>query len=213
MVNTGAKIGAGLVCAAAVALLSGGAGLAQGKQWSDESVQCVMSYAWSLTPPTYTGPDGKTIVVNKNKRKDVVVPLDTGREAVRVARVSAYAEVCGLPEEQRANYRTFMRREDAKKRWSEQQLLYISQLHLTTILLLTGKLEMIDKDTGKKGSSEQPIQLCEGVQIKQKPASKTSTCTEGEREKVRALINAYINTAPEPSAKAAGPVKAGTQKK
>ena len=216
MIDTGAKTGAGLVCAAAVALLSGGLALAQGKQWSDQSVQCVMSYAWELTPSPYTGPDGKTIVVDKAKKKEVVVPLETGREAVRTGRVSAYAQVCGLPEEQVANQRTFMRREEVKKKWTDQQMLYIRTVHLTTVALITGQLEAVDRDTGKKFASEDRIPLCEGVQIRQRPANKTSDCTEKEREQVRALVNAYINAAPTaavPPAKTAEPIKAGTQKK
>ena len=69
----GARVGAGLVCAAAVALLSGAPTSAQGKELSEKSVQLLMQYAWALTPPKFTSPDGKTIEVDKSKPKDVIV--------------------------------------------------------------------------------------------------------------------------------------------
>ena len=115
-----------MVCAAAVALLSGAPTSAQGKELSEKSVQLLMQYAWALTPPKFTSPDGKTIEVDKSKPKDVIVSVDVAREVIKVARLSAYAQLCELIEEQRANYQTMMRREAAKSKWTDQQLLYIS---------------------------------------------------------------------------------------
>ena len=63
-----------------------------------------MQYAWALTPAKFTAPDGKTILVDKSKPKDVIVSLDIAREIIKVARLSAYAQLCDLAEEQRANY-------------------------------------------------------------------------------------------------------------
>ena len=80
MFNVGARLGAGLVCAAAIALLSGVPGSAQSKELSEKSVQLLMQYAWALTPPKFTAPDGKTIEVDKSKPKDVIVSVDVARE-------------------------------------------------------------------------------------------------------------------------------------
>ena len=57
---------------------------------------------------------------------------------------------CELAEEQRANYQTLMRREEAKSTWTDQQLLYISQLHLFTVMTLTGKVQIVEKEGDKQ---------------------------------------------------------------
>jgi hypothetical protein len=127
-----------------------------------------------------------------------------------VARLSAYAQLCELIEEQRANYQTLMRREEAKSAWSDQQLLYISQLHLFTVMTLTGKVQIVEKEGDKQ------------VVVQESKAKKTESCTDTERQRVKAQIISYINAAPAPTAKAAGakgpakaaePLKATTQKK
>ena len=68
-----AGAGAGLLLAAAVAAAGSAPVLAQNKELSDKSVQLLMQYAWALTPPKFTAPDGKTIEVDKTKPKDVIV--------------------------------------------------------------------------------------------------------------------------------------------
>lgn len=187
--------GLGLAIAAAV-LLGGEPVLAQNKELSDKSVNLLMQYAWALTPPKFTAPDGKVIEIDKTKPQAVIVPLETARDVIRVARLTAYAQLCELPEEQRANYQTLMRREEAKASWTEQQLLYINQLHLFTVMTLTGKVSIVDKE-GEKGDKQ--------VVVQEGKAAKTASCTDTERERVKAQIVSYINSAP--PAKAAGPVK------
>lgn len=202
MFKMGAKAYAGLACAATIALLSGGSTLAQGKQLSDRSVQLLMQYAWALTPPKFTSPDGKTIEVDKSKPKEVMVSLEVAREVIKVARLSAYAQLCQLPEEQRANYQTLMRREVAKSKWTDQQLLYISQLHLFTVMTLTGKVQIVQKEGDKQ------------VVVHESKAPKATSCNDSERQSVKAQIVSYINAAPAAApSKTAQPVKSGTQRK
>ena len=93
---------------------------------------------------------GQDIVVDKTKPSDDIVPLETAREVIRVARLSAYAQLCELAEEQRANYQTLMRREEAKSKWTDQQMLFINQLHLFTVMTLTGKVQLVEKDGDKQ---------------------------------------------------------------
>src|SRR5262245_40272531 len=111
MMGKGAKAGAMLfwagVCMAAGATPS----MAQHKELSDKSVLTLMRYAWGMVPEKFTTPTGKTIIVDKSKTSEAIVPLDIAREVIRVARLSAYAQLCELAEEQRANFQTFMRRE------------------------------------------------------------------------------------------------------
>jgi hypothetical protein len=205
MFKVGARIGAGLVCVAAIALLSSGSSTAQSKELSEKSVQLLMQYAWALTPPKFTSPDGKTIEVDKSKPKDVIVSVDVARDVIKVARLSAYAQLCDLAEEQRANYQTLMRREVAKSKWTDQQLLYISQLHLFTVMTLTGKVQIVQNEGDKK------------VVVQESKAPKTGSCNDTERNQVKAQIATYINSAPAPAgaapSKTAEPARASTQKK
>jgi hypothetical protein len=50
------------------------------------------------------------------------------------------------------------------------------------------------------------------VVVQEKKAAPTASCTDTERERVKAQIAAFISAAP-PAAKTAEPVKPGTQKK
>ena len=165
-----------------------------------------MQYAWAYTPPKFTSPDGKTIEIDKTKPKEAMVALDVGREVIKVGRLSALAQSCELAEEQRANYLTLMRREQAKSQWTDQQLLYISQLHTTTVMIMTGKLLLVEKQ-GEKVVSEREVK------------GRVESCTDTERQRVKAQIAAYINAAPPAgtaaataAAKTAEPVNAGVKK-
>jgi hypothetical protein len=190
MIGNGARAGIGMVLALAAAC---GPASAQNKELSDKSVLTLMQYAWSLVPNKFTSPDGKVIEVDKSKPSEVVVPMETAREAIKVARLSAYAQVCDLIEEQRANYHTFMKREEAKGKWSDQQLLFINQLHLFTVMTLTGKVKLVEKDGDKE------------VILNSDKPEKAPTCTDTEKKKVESQIKSYVaaNVPPTPAAPAA----------
>ena len=174
-----------LACAAAM-LLSSGQAFAQAKELSDKSIETLMNYAWVITPPKFTTPDGKTIEVDKSKRDQVAIPLDVGREVVKVGRLSANAQICGLPEEQASNYQTMMAREIAKKKWSDQQLLFISQLHLFTVMMMTGGVKVIDR-----GEKEGDKEIVIDNQKLDKP--KADACSDAERGKVKEQLKAYLD--------------------
>jgi len=165
-----------------VALVAPVASAAEG-ELSDKSVQVFMDYAWSLTPQQYSKKDGTVIIVDKNKREQAMIPLDVAREVIRVGRLSAHAQACNLPDEQVLNHRSLMKREVDKKKWTDQQTLFINQLHLTTVMLLTGKIKLVEKD----GSKE--------VVIDEKQAPQ-QTCTDEQRQKVKDLIAAYVKSGP-----------------
>ena len=196
--NMGKGARAGVALAWAAAVLAGAAvpALAQSKELSDKSVLTLMKYAWGMVPQKFTTPLGKTIEVDKTKASESIVPLDTAREVIHAARLSAYAQLCELVEEQRANYQTLMRRAEAKSKWTDQQILFINQLHLFTVMTLTGKVALVEKDGDKQ------VVVQEG-----KPA-KTGTCSDTERKKVQEQIMAFVNTAPAP----APPAPAAAQK-
>lgn len=171
-----------------VAILAGAAALATTAtaaegELSDKSVQIIMEYAWSMTPAQFSKKDGTVIIVDKNKREQAMVPLDVAREVVRVGRISAHAQACNLPDEQTLNHRSLMKREVDKKKWSDQQELFINQLHLTTVMLLTGKIKLIEKDGDKE------------IVVDEKQAPQ-QTCSEEQRQKVRDVVAAYVKSGP-----------------
>lgn len=159
---------------------------ANAQELSEKAVKSFMEYAWSLTPAQFSRPDGSVIQIDKKKKDAVLVPVDVAREVIRVGRLSAHAQVCDLGEDQIANHRSLMRRE-AQKKWSPQQMVYISQLHLTTIMLLTGKIRLVEKDGDKE------VVVEEGK-------TPTQTCTAEQKAKVKELITAYVAAGPKPPA-------------
>jgi hypothetical protein len=169
--------------AAGAMLATVGVAVAGEGELSDKSVQVFMDYAWSLTPQQFSKKDGTIILVDKNKREAAMVPIDVAREVIRVGRLSAHAQVCNLPDDQTLNHRSLMRREVEKKKWTDQQTLYINQLHLTTVMLLTGKIKLVEKDGDKE------------VVVDEK-AAPTQTCTDEQRAKVKELIVAYVKAGP-----------------
>jgi len=198
----GAKAGAALLLAGAAMGALTGPAFAQNKELSDKSVLTLMRYAWGMVPEKFTTPLGKTIIVDKAHASESVVPLEIARDVVRVARMSAYAQLCELPEEQRANYQTLMRREEAKAKWSDQQMLFINQLHLFTVMTLTGKVQLVEKDGDKQ------------VVVQEAKPAKTETCTDTERKKIQDQIMAYVNSpAPPPAAAASAEPPAAPAKR
>jgi len=157
------------------------------QEMSDNAVQTLMDYAWSLTPDRFTKPDGGVIEIDRNGRKSVEVPLDQARAVIKTGRLSAHAQTCDLKEEHAANYRVFMQRESDKKKWTEQQMLYMNQLHLVTVMLLTGKLKVVETEEGKAP---------EVVQDGGKTDAKS--CTEEQKGKVRDAIMAILKAGPPP---------------
>ena len=167
------------------------------EELSEKSIQSFMEYAWSLVPQQFTKPDGKTITVDKKKRDEVVVPVDIAREVVRVGRLSAHAQICELLEDQVLNYNSLMRREVEKKKWTDQQLLYISQLHLTTVMLLTGKFKLVEQQGDKQ------------VVVEESKSNNTQTCTPEQKAKVKEVIATYVKAGPALASAAPAPATTG----
>ncbi len=162
---------------------------AHAQELSNQSVKTIMSYAWSYTPDKFTPPSGKTVFIDKKNREKMTVPVDKGREIIKVARLTAHAQICDLSEDQVKNYRSLMLRESRSKKWSPQQLVYINQLHLTTVMMLVGKLQIVEQKGDKK------------VVVKEGKAPPKS-CTDEQKKKIKELIATYV---------AAGPKLTGSQ--
>lgn len=176
---------AGTKCiGAAAALLAFAPGPASAQEeMSEKSIKTVMEYAWLQLPAQYTTKDGKTIITDKKNRDSAMVPLDEAREVIKVGYRSAHAQICELKEDQILNRNSLVRREAEKKKWSDQQMLYIQQLHLTTVMLMTGTVKVVEKIDGKD------------VVTEEKPGNKGG-CTEEQRGKVKEAIATYVKTGP-----------------
>ena len=180
------KSGLVVCCVAALGAVLLSPVTVQAKPLSDKSVKVLMQYAWTLVPGKFTAPNGQVIITDKKNPKTAMVPMDVAREAIRVGRLTAHAQICGLDEEQVANYQTFMRLQREKKTWSPQQLLFINQLHLFTVMWLSGNAKLV-----ATGDDKTPK-----VEPKTRPAKRT--CTPEQKEKVRATIMKYLVAHPAP---------------
>ena len=175
---------AGVALAGATALALMGSVVSAGAQeLSEHAVRSFMEYAWSLTPQQFSKPDGSVITIDKSKKDQVLIPLDVARDVIKAGRLSAHAQICDLRDDQIANHRAMMRREEARAKWTPQQMVYISQLHLTTLMLLTGRIKLVEKEGDKEVV----------VDDKKEPAQ---TCTDEQRKKVKELITAYVASSP-----------------
>jgi len=147
---------------------------------SDKTVSTIVHYAWQILPAKFTAPDGKVIEVDKkNKADQAMIPNETAREVIRVGYNSAQAQVCEMWEAQAANFDALMRREYAKKKWTDQQILFITTLHRMTIHAVAGKIRVVENEGELKVFLE-PIE----------PSK--DTCPDEKRKRVAEAIETYV---------------------
>ena len=73
----------------------------------------------------------------------------------------------------------------------------MNQLHMVTVMLLTGQLKLIESEQGKDGKD---------VQVAEENVGKKATCTPEQKAKVKEAIAAYLKAGPQlaPADAAAG---------
>src|SRR5206468_7570525 len=133
-------------------------------------------------------PNGETVQIDKTKRDGVMIPLDVAREVIKAGRLSAHAQVCELAQEQADNHTSLMRRQSQSKKWTPQQLVYINQLHLTVVMLLTGRIKLVEQADDKKGADKQ---AGDKQVVIEEPPKAAQTCTAEQKEKIKEMIAAY----------------------
>jgi hypothetical protein len=178
---------------------------ANAQKISEKSVRTLMEYALSYTPDRFTGADGTTVFINRKDPeavKKLMVPLPKAEEAVLAGRLAAHARVCGLFDDEKNTFISFVLREQQSKKWTPQQIIYLRALFYTTEMLMVGKVQVIQRDDGGK-----KVVIREG-----KPAIKS--CTEQQREKVKQLVADYLKEGPDiQRAEASGIAPASESKK
>ena len=169
------------VCAIACSLAATAKGQGQSTGGlSDKSVNTIMDYAWQILPNKFTAPSGKVIEIDKkNKRDQAMIPVDTARDVIKVGYNSAQAQVCEMWEAQEVNFDTLMRTENAKKKWTDQQMLYITTLHRMTIHTVAGKIRVVE-EKGELKVFLEPID----------PSKEA--CPDEKRKKVAEAIETYV---------------------
>ena len=70
-------------------------------------------------------------------------------------------------------------------------MVYINQLHLTVVMLLTGRIKLVEKADDKDGKAPD-----KEVVVAQEPEKAAQTCSAEQKAKVKELIAAYVKTGP-----------------
>jgi len=173
------------VAAVAAMCLAGGPAQAQDSdELSLKTVQVISGFALTTIPSEIKKPDGSVMKIDKSDMSKIIVPLEDARRVIKVARLSAHAQMCDLPQLQAQNYLTMMRQERAKDKWTEEQLLFINRLHLFTVMWLSGNVKFVDKGDGSK----EPEVISD-------PGEKKYDCSDEDRKQVQSRIEDYIKAA------------------
>jgi hypothetical protein len=155
----------------------------EASELSLKSVKLITGFALTTIPSEIKQPDGKVIKIDRNNLDRILVPLDDARRIIVAARNSAHAQMCDLPELQAENYLALMRTEQAKNKWTPEQMLFINRLHLFTVMWLTGNVKFMEKD--KDGKKEPTV-------ISEPDKGEKKTCSPDEKAKVKTNIEAYL---------------------
>ena len=147
----------------------------------DKTVKTLMRFAFGLMPEVYTGPDGKKITINKKNPDEVIIPIDDARRIILVADRSAKAQNCDLKVMQTLNHNAMVKYEQVFKNWTEKQKLFINQLHLFTVLYMTGNVKIEEGETESKSETEAE----KDVKI---------SCSEEQKKQVQKSIDEYLGS-------------------
>lgn len=154
------------------------------KPIKDKTVQVLMRFALSLMPEVYTGPDGKKIAIDKKKPEEVLIPVDDARRIVIVAYRSAQAQRCDLKVMQTLNHNAMVKYEEVFKSWTQKQKLFINQLHIFTVLYMTGNIKIEDSDKAMAANKERP---------KNPDLENKYNCPDDQRKAVAASVDKYLD--------------------
>ena len=149
----------------------------------DKTVKTLMKFAFGLMPEVYTGPDGKKIAIDKKNPDEVIIPVDDARRIIIVADRSAKAQNCDLKVMQTLNHNAMVKYEQVFKNWTDKQKLFINQLHLFTVLYMTGNVKFDQKER----TQEQIAADINNPDLKNK-----YKCSDAERKNVAASVDAYL---------------------
>jgi hypothetical protein len=183
------------------------AGQGSSKGLSDSAVRVMSTFALSIVPDQVpAGPGGQMVKLDKSDPNKYLIPIEDARSIIRVATRSAYAEVCQLPELEKANFDALIRTEK-RRGWTAQQMMFIHALHTFATSYFAGNVKITESDADQSGSLAKEGAAAANAA---KGAATTITtkkleCAPGQKEKVTAAINTYVQSAPPATAATAAP--------
>jgi hypothetical protein len=156
---------------------------------SDSAVRVMSTYALSVLPDEYPSQSGEMIKVDKSDPNKYLIPTEDARQIIKVATRSAYAEVCNLPQMEKANFDTMIQSEQARNVWSHEQMMFIHALHTFATSYFAGNAKI----TTSPADGTAAANAGDGGTTTIQP--RKLECPPGQAEKVTAAINAYIRSA------------------
>ena len=111
---------------------------------SDRTLKTLKALAWQALPDRIAQ-NGQTVVeIDKSDPAKIIIPDADARKIIREASLTARAHQCDLQDLVIANRDALLLREKQTGRWTAAQLQYINTLHLFTVQLLLGKVDVVD---------------------------------------------------------------------
>jgi hypothetical protein len=149
---------------------------------SEKTLQVLKELAWQSLPSKIVLPDKRVIEIDKSDPSKIIIADTDAREVIRVAHLTAMAHKCDLPELVIANRDALLSREKASRRFTESQLHYINALHLFTVQLLVGKIEVVD--------SSKPHPEFDPKGNAPMPPDAISNCSDQEKKAILSAVEA-----------------------
>jgi hypothetical protein len=168
----------------AVTLLAASAAAAQApakNDISDKALRTLKALAWQSLPTKIIQSDNTVVQIDKSDPSKIVIPDADAREVVRAAHLTARAHRCDLQDLVIANRDALLLREKKTGRWSASQLQYINTLHLFTVQLLVGKVELVDTEKAKTDFDPKTAPM---------PEANTKVCNETEKQEILSAVEA-----------------------
>jgi len=146
---------------------------------SDKTLKTLKSLAWQSLPNKIVQPDKSVTVIDKSDPAKIIIPDVDAREVIRAAYLSARAQKCDLQELVIANRDALLLREKKTGKWTASQLQYINTLHLFTVQLLVGKVEVVDQEEAAKRGDPATAPM---------PPANTVNCNDKEKQDISAAV-------------------------
>ena len=131
-----------------ISLLCASAAVAQtpepAAEVSDRTLKTLKALVWQSLPGRITQSDQTVVEIDKSDPSKIIIPDADAREIIREAGLTARAHKCDLQDLVIANRDALLNREKRTGRWTAGQLQYINTLHLFTVQLLLGKVDVVD---------------------------------------------------------------------
>jgi hypothetical protein len=182
------------------------------KGLSDSRVRVMSTFALSILPDEIPDSSGAMVKLDKSDPNKYLIPIDDARRVIKVATRSAYAEACGLPALEKANYETLMRGEQARKVWNTDQMMFITALHTFATSYFAGNVkitEQPDEAPAAAGAAPaaKPAAPAANAAAPAQPVAGETTfttkkleCSPEQKERVTQSIGAYVQSAQVPAA-------------